>query len=210
MLFFRFCFYSPFCHTDIQSNFVDTKPTHHQATYIPVSNALLKTKFPPTPTNKTARSTPKRTVFRRNAPFAPFNISNTISSTSVRHKRDLLNASEPLPFEETRPLETPDIRGSIATNSTAETSESMLKPQFTVVDNATESDSHPKFHVTYWMFYPYSQVSNLHYFLYEIRIFWCKSILYSLYNLGKIHLYAQPRPIRKSTHTATVWYLFGH
>lgn len=144
--------------TDIQKNFVDSKPTHHQATYIPVSNALLKRKFPPNaPADKTVRSTPKQTVLRRNAPF---NFSNRNSSTSIRRKRDLLNETKPLPFEEMRPLETAtDMHGSIALNSMAETSESKLQPQFASAESATNNDSYPNFHVTYWMFYPYSQVS---------------------------------------------------
>lgn len=145
-------FYS---HTDIQSNLIDTRPSHRQATYIPVSNALLKTKFPPT--NKTARSLLKKMAFHRSVPK---NLSITTNSTRIRYKRELFNSTNPLPFDDRRILDMIDARNTTESINAKDTSESMPSPEFATVDNATSDDLYPNFHVTYWMFYPYSQVSS--------------------------------------------------
>lgn len=134
---------------------IDTRPSHRQATYIPVSNALLKTKFPPT--GKAARSLPKQMAFHRRAAK---NISITTNSTRIRYKRELFNSTNPLPFDDRRIFDMVDARNATEPINTKDTSESMPGSQFATADNATSDELYPNFHVTYWMFYPYSQVST--------------------------------------------------
>lgn len=59
------------------------------------------------------------------------------------------------PFEEQRPSEAVETQHTNAPDIPLQPSESKPEPQFAAADNA-----YPNFHVTYWMFYPYSQVSS--------------------------------------------------
>lgn len=62
-------------------------------------------------------------------------------------------------FDEQRPDDAAEMQHTNAAEAPLKPSESMPEPQLATVDNATiDDDSYPNFHVTYWMFYPYSQV----------------------------------------------------
>lgn len=98
-----------------------------------------------------ARSTSKQVLFRRHTAYS---LNNTTNTTNLRNKRDLFDATKSKPFNEQR----------LADDVSEIPNESKSEPQFASVDNTTaDDDFYPKFHVTYWMFYPYSQVRTIYF-----------------------------------------------
>lgn len=176
-------FFSQFRLADIQSNLIDSKIGRHQATYIPVSNSLLKNTFTPTKIQSAApRPVPISKRFT-----APDDKNTTLNAT--RHKRELqetftttsntiTNVTGPVsittttasiitPLEDvTKPTESNTMQPmsnetsneTIAQNENYDSNETVKSTELPI-----KSNSYPSFHVTYWMFYPYSQVNNLKY-----------------------------------------------
>lgn len=157
---------------DIQLNLIDTKSSgYHHGTYIPVSNALLKMNFfKSPPTSRSTRSLLKHNL-QQQTTVAPDD-NNTIATTttaatsSIRQKRDLFESTTilPSPFQseiiETSETVSVPLNVSFENYETSD-NESMSKQhqQIDATENSTSNNLYPSFHVTYWMFYPYSQVS---------------------------------------------------
>lgn len=147
-------------------NLIDGKISRHQATYIPVSNSLLKSSFSRTKTAAAARpvSLSNRLIYERTA--APDDKNTTINATSLRQKRDIIESTSVTPADD-------EVKITEATTSTSqivdesiesiERNETFNQNDDVTMKNPSElpSDgSYPSFHVTYWMFYPYSQVDE--------------------------------------------------
>lgn len=163
---------------DIQSNLVDSKVGRHQATYIPVSKSLLKkgtkSKTPsaiPRPVSISHRIFHDRTT----APDDK-NTTTVLNATNLRFKREL-QESTTVADDAVKTTEFTSTVSSTATaDATAATSEpndivdsyethassgdATSKPNAATTSHSETSSNHtyPTFHVTYWMFYPYSQV----------------------------------------------------
>lgn len=166
---------------DIQSNLIDSRIGRHQATYIPVSNPLLKNSFTraQTPTaaprpvslfNRFLHERPSAAAATVTA-TAPDEKNTTLTQniTSLRYKRDLLDSTTTTPGDDpVRTTEsTPSTSQTIVNESNNETSDSNGSDS-----KETASDgSHPRFHVTYWMFYPYSQVNQSHHSIVTTNFF---------------------------------------
>lgn len=169
---------------DIQSNLIDSRIGRHQATYIPVSNPLLKNSFTraQTPTaaprpvslfNRFLHERPSAAAATATAPDEK-NTTLTQNITSLRYKRDLLDSTTTTPGDD--PVRTTEstpstsqtiVNESIETDRNNETSDSNGSDS-----KETASDgSHPRFHVTYWMFYPYSQVNQSHHSIVTTNFF---------------------------------------
>lgn len=160
--------------SDIQSNLIDSRIERHQATYIPVSNPLLKNSLTraqtPTAAPRPVSSILKRFLHERTAtaPDEQNTTTHTKSITNLRFKRDLS------PTITTTTITTMTTNVGDDRNRTTESTPSTLQSivnelNETVRHNDTNDDlkgseskeatsKNPRFHVTYWMFYPYSQV----------------------------------------------------
>lgn len=125
-----------------------------------MSNSLLKSSFSRTNAPSVAAARPislsKRLLLERTV--TPDDKNTTSNATSVRQKRELTESTTLTPTEDTtKTTESPNITQSIVN----ELNESVERNE--TFDQNTESpsnDSYPSFHVTYWMFYPYSQVGK--------------------------------------------------
>lgn len=148
---------------------IDSKFGRQHGTYIPVSNALLKKTFARTSTQSPLiRSTSMPNNPNNDNSKAPDarNTTVSINSTNLRSKRELsemtttlphgdgitkvpdsiLSTSKPIADEANAQFEQNEINSSESTKRNVDSKEN--------VENIT----YPSFHVTYWMFYPYSQV----------------------------------------------------
>lgn len=175
---------------DIQSNLIDSKIGRHQATYIPVSNPLLKSTFTRTKKLSIASrpvSLSSKFQFERTAVPDDKN-TTTINATSLRLKRDVQESTTTITA--TTPLDdgtkTTESMPSTSQTISNELNESVEQQNETYDSNEpsaakpTDSSSdnlYPSFHVTYWMFYPYSQVNELNF---EIRKILFIKLIYSL------------------------------
>lgn len=209
-LFFKFIV------QDIQSNLVDSRIGRHQATYIPVSNPMLKnpltrsqlpTAAPrPVPMlnrflhERTAAPDDKNTTTTTTTTTTMTTTTMTKNVTSLRQKRDVhdsIGATAPT-IEQDDAIRTTEANAP----STLQTAIDELNDTFQFDDThnhsndknkhsgsnnifsdknrnsindesngsnsgqlaataVTSNSTHPTFHVTYWMFYPYSQVCTL-------------------------------------------------
>lgn len=168
-------------------NLIDSKIGRHQATYIPVSNSLLKSSLTRGQT-PTAAPRPISILnrFLHERTEAPDDKNTTIikNMTSSRHKRDI----QELTTATTNTTASDDdaaAAAAAAAEDLAKTTESTPPTSQTIVNELNENidrdetidaigeaasnvnsdaresianSSYPSFHVTYWMFYPYSQV----------------------------------------------------
>lgn len=153
---------------DIQSNLVDSKVGRHQATYIPVSKTLLKNSR-----RKTPSALPRPvSISKRIVPdhiTAPDDTNTTVivNATNLRYTRDLVEVSTvaddvakttestPIPSS-TIPNESNEIGDNNETHEL--NNDATAKPNSASKESPSSNSSYPTFHVTYWMFYPYSQV----------------------------------------------------
>lgn len=154
--------------TDIQSNLIDSKIGRHQATYIPVSNPLLKTTFTRTkPLSVVSRPMVTSNKFQFDRTAVPDDNKNTtVNATNPRHKRELQESTTAIPMDDgTKTTESMpntsqtidnNLNETVQQNETYDANDSVPKP----IDTSTEN-LYPSFHVTYWMFYPYSQVNEI-------------------------------------------------
>lgn len=153
--------------TDIQSNLIDSKIGRHQATYIPVSNPLLKSTFTRTKVRSVvSRSGPESNQYQFERAAVPDDKNTTTNSTNLRHKRELQESTTDTPMDDvTKTTESMpstsqtianELNETVQLDETYDTSDSLPQPTDSTADNL-----YPSFHVTYWMFYPYSQVNKL-------------------------------------------------
>ncbi|XP_031622573.1 uncharacterized protein LOC116340290 [Contarinia nasturtii] len=166
---------------DIQSNLIDSKIGRHQATYIPVSNSLLKHTF----TQTKIQSAVPRPVSISKRFGAPDDKNVTLNAT--RHKREsqetlttiststsstITNATGTATIttiitqldEVTKATESSTMQtmSNESSNETVELNENYDSNETVKsTDLPIKSSSYPSFHVTYWMFYPYSQGKSI-------------------------------------------------
>lgn len=154
--------------SDIQSNLIDSKVGRHQATYIPVSNSLLKSSKTKTPSARPV-SISKRIYHDRTTAPDDKNASNIINATNLRHKRELQDVTTVMD-DVTKTTESTSTMSSTLFNESNEAADynetyTMNNPDAIPNLNSgsketTTDTTYPTFHVTYWMFYPYSQVKR--------------------------------------------------
>lgn len=141
--------------SDINSNLIDSRIEKRHGTYIPVSNELLRKKFARTLSPIATKALYEKTD-------APDDKSTTgmPNATNVRNKRDLLEMTTSLPSGNDS-MRTPDTK--ILSNEIDQQNETIINEPKRSADGKENADNitYPSFHVTYWMFYPYSQVGRL-------------------------------------------------
>lgn len=154
ILSFFLCFFFLHFLAELHLNLIDSKSEYRRSTYIPVSSPLLQNNV----WNKSRFSDDAKNSTSQNTSFS-------------REKRELSSIME------TANNETDTPNGATTTNSTDEVDVSIDGQRDNSTDemvngpdppndseNAntqtthTEQQNYPHFHVTYWMFYPYSQV----------------------------------------------------
>lgn len=191
--------------SDIQSNLVDSRIGHHHATYIPVSNPMLKNPFTRSQIPTAApRPVPMLNRFLHERTSAPDDKNTTTQTqttatiknvTSLRQKRDVpestiatattiaqddaihtTEATAPSTLQTAFNELTDTFQFNDTHNSNNENSNNIVSNKnsinnessgsnsgesaapVTAAPTLTSNSTHPTFHVTYWMFYPYSQV----------------------------------------------------
>lgn len=148
---------SSFAVSDINLNLIDSRIEKRHGTYIPVSNELLRKKFA-----RTSSPLVNKELYEKTDAADDKNTTGMPNATNVRNKRDLPEMTTSLPADN----DFTKIPESIKTlsNEIDERNESNIDEQKRSSDSKDNSDNitYPSFHVTYWMFYPYSQVGLIH------------------------------------------------
>lgn len=143
---------------DFQLNLIDSRNDYRRSTYIPVSNPMLQNSV----WNKASIATPE----------SKSNGNQLPNLTLTRDKRELLspvneaNATDApitttavnLPDEI---VSTVEIQKENSTDDAIGDAAPIISTAETVTTQSTRTEqNYPHFHVTYWMFYPYSQVKS--------------------------------------------------
>lgn len=144
--------------SDVQMNLIDSKIGHRRSTYIPVSNSLLQREFS-RPQQRTAVSDDSNAT------------ESTPNDAATRQKRELsstptdliiddaLGTNVPMAVELNEQNDSEDNSSKVVNTGS---SPSQLSNSFNgdVNEEKGTFNEYPHFQVTYWMFYPYSQVYN--------------------------------------------------
>lgn len=142
---------------DIRLNLIDSKPGPHHGSYIPISKGVFKKPIPPTrqsqvsPTmvTSTVRSTYSANGTALSAEST--NASQSNNASSIRQRREISESTTLPPFDISTTTDLPEEDGAASNNQSDQADDSA---------KSSDQNAYPTFHVTYWMFYPYSQVSS--------------------------------------------------
>lgn len=139
---------SSFNLSDINLNLIDSQIEKRHGTYIPVSIELLRKKF--------ARSS--LPLVNKADAIDDKNTTGMPNATNVRYRRDLHEITTSLPARNDFTKISDSIK--ILSNEIDERNETKINEPKRNSDGRENVDNitYPSFHVTYWMFYPYSQV----------------------------------------------------
>lgn len=188
---------------DFQLNLIDSRNDYRRSTYIPVSNPMLQNSVwnkasSVTPESKSnGNQLPNLTLTRdKRELLSPVNEANAtdapITTTAVNLPDEIVST-----VEIQKENSTDDAVGDVAPISTAET--------VTTQSTRTEQ-SYPHFHVTYWMFYPYSQVKS-HPPEPALR----KNLIFSkCLSAGQSNLYAELGSVGQFADSTILRHLSGH
>lgn len=194
-----------FVFSEVQLNLIDSKNDYRRSTYIPVSSPLLQNNV----WNKGSSSAEAKDATNQNtslsrdkretAPVMPVNELNAATNatdtpivTTTIDTADELDAT----VESQRENFTEETVSGTAPSYDSESASSQ---------NTHNEHQYPHFHVTYWMFYPYSQVSPQH----LPFIFPKFNLSFSLHP-GQSNLHLESGPTRQPAHPANIRRLSGY